>query len=328
MGQKHASNLAACPDVRVVGVHSLPRAGAVALAAAHGSAVFDDLDGLIEASDAIVIALPPGAHQGQVERIVTAGRHVFVEKPIALRAAAAWAMVAAVEASGVVGQVGFHYRFMSPVARLRALVESGDLGTSGVFTAAYRCRALHAPWWRDVQQSGGQLLEQAIHMVDLAQHLFGPVAQVGAVTANRLHRDLPDYTVEDVSTTWFQFANGALGSLVATNTAVPTEWAGTASGTFDRAVWELLPNGDGRYWDTRGQDAETWFSAGETPTAQEWPAGVDPYVAEITHWIECIRHGTPSRAPLRDGATAVAIAEAALESSRQGGASVKISVQP
>lgn len=332
MGGLHARNLGQLPGVRVVGVYSEPRAGAEVLASPTGAAphaqVYDRLDALIADVDAVVVALPPGAHQGQVERIVGRGRHVFVEKPIALTTTAAEQMAYAAEAAGVVHHVGFHFRFMSPVMRLADHLREGEAGAPALFQALYRCRSCHAPWWRDVRQSGGQLLEQAIHLVDLGLHLFGPVTAVGARTANRLHQNVPGYTVEDVSALWLEFANGALGTLAATNTAIPTRWEGTASATLDQGVWSLEADGAGSWTATGGQDAEEWFARGATPVEEDWPVDHDPYVAEVTHWVECIRLGVPSRVPLSEGAYAVAVCAAAYRSAAQGGAPQTLPLPP
>ena len=131
---------------------------------------------------------------------------------------------AALEAAGIVTQVGFMYRFGAAIQYLRRLIASGEAGPVGLMTARYFCNSLHADWWRQRDKSGGQLVEQVIHMVDLMRYLLGDAATVYSLQQNVFHTEVPDYTVEDVSGTVFGFANGGIGVLYATNGAIPGKW--------------------------------------------------------------------------------------------------------
>ena len=133
-------------------------------------------------------------------------------------------MVEAAEQAGIVTQVGFMFRFGAAVARLKQLIDSGEAGPVGLMTARYFCNSLHADWWRERDKSGGQLVEQVIHMVDLMRYLMGDASTVYSLQQNLFHQETPNYTVEDISGTVFGFRNGGIGTISATNGAIPGLW--------------------------------------------------------------------------------------------------------
>ena len=115
-----------------------------------------------------------------------------------------------VAASGAVRtQVGFIYRFGTAVRRWEEL----DTGRVGLFVGRFHCRALHAPWWRQRGLSGGQMVEQLIHLIVLVRATMGEPTSVYARAANLFHREGPAYTGEGVSAVIFAFADGRLATL-------------------------------------------------------------------------------------------------------------------
>ena len=162
-----------------------------AFAARRGALAFTDFGRMLAevSPDLLIVALPPFAHDGQVEAAARAGVNLLVEKPIALDMDRAEAMVAAVRESGVVGACGFMYRFGEAVQAWDAAAD--ETGEAGHFSGQFHCNALHAPWWRDLEKSGGQMAEQLIHIIDLARHALGMPQSVYARAANLFHRDVP-----------------------------------------------------------------------------------------------------------------------------------------
>ncbi|HVF94527.1 MAG TPA: Gfo/Idh/MocA family oxidoreductase, partial [Sphingomonas sp.] len=157
-----------------------------AFAAGHGGEAFVDLDRMIDtvAPELLIATLPPFARSGEIEHAASRGVHLLVEKPIALDLPAAERMVARVGTTGVVAAVGFMYRFGDAIAAWR----SADTGPVGLYAGRYHCNALHADWWREEAKSGGQILEQVIHQIDLIRHLVGEPDTVYARRANLFHR--------------------------------------------------------------------------------------------------------------------------------------------
>jgi predicted dehydrogenase len=116
------------------------------------------------------------------------------------------------------------YRFGQAVSHMKQLLEAGMVGPVGLFSARYFCNALHAPWWRAKEKSGGQIVEQIIHLFDVMRYLVGEPVSVFSRQTNFFRRDVEGYTAEDVSATVFSFANGGLGVIYATNGAFPNQW--------------------------------------------------------------------------------------------------------
>lgn len=183
----HATALAAHPDVDFVGVWGRSRANADRVGAAHGVPGYDDLDSLFAEVDALAFAVPPQV-QGQLAlRAAEAGKHLFLEKPIALELAAADALVAAVQERGLSTVVFFTARFVpaweawlqetirSAPAGGRADWFSHQVGADNPFAAS--------PWRRE----NGALWDVGPHQ--LAQ-LIPPLGRVVEVAGSRGADDL------------------------------------------------------------------------------------------------------------------------------------------
>src|SRR5215216_5377214 len=248
--------------------------------------------------DLVVICLPPFAHSNEVELAAQHGVHILIEKPIALSSEHAWRMVAAAENAGVKTQAGFMFRFGAGIERLKELITSGEVGPAGLMSARYFCNSLHATWWRDRSKSGGQLVEQIIHMVDLMRYLMGEAVSVYSRKENLFHRDLADYTVEDVSATVFGFQGGAIGVIYATNGAIPGKWINDY-----RLVSQKLTAGF-----SDANHALFHFTA-ETPLRTETISSAkNVHLAELEDLLHAIYMDAPTRTPLREGAKSLDMA--------------------
>jgi predicted dehydrogenase len=174
--------------------------------------------------DIVYICLPPFAHSDEVELAAKAGVHIFIEKPIALDMKTADRMVKACKENKVKSQVGFMNRHGDAVQTVKRMIESGEAGQPGLLVAWYMCNSLHAPWWRDKSKSGGQIVEQIIHTYDIARFLLGEPVSVFCHLDNLFHKDVPNYTSEDVSATSIRFSSGAVATIAGTNGAIPGKW--------------------------------------------------------------------------------------------------------
>ena len=256
--------------------------------------------------DLVLICLPPFAHTDEVEAAAEHGVHVFIEKPIALSSDHAWRMVTAAEEAGIKTQVGFMFRFGAAIERLKELITSGETGPTGLMSARYFCNSLHAPWWRDRSKSGGQLVEQVIHMVDLMRYLMGEPLSVYSRQENLFHRDVADYTVEDVSATVFGFNGGAIGVIYATNGAIPGKWINDYRLVSQKLTAEF----------SNANNALFHFTA-ETPVRTETISGDrNIHLAELRDLLTAIDTNGTTRTPLREGAKSLDMALAATESAQ------------
>lgn len=303
IGARHAA-----ATQKVTGLHFVAACGremsrAEDFGKRFGVTAYDDLERMLgsERLDLLVVALPPFAHAGQVERAAALGVNVLVEKPIALDLGRAASMVDA--SRNVVAACGFMYRFGGAVQRWTAMADAGETGTVGHFSGSFHCNALHAPWWRDRDKSGGQMVEQLIHIADLARCSLGMPQTVYARAANLFHRDVPDYTSEDASAILLGYDDGRVGVLHASNIAVPGRWM---------KGWQVVAQkatGIFADWNT----AEIVQTIGE-PVSERIASAVDPFVAQLEDVRDAIVDKRPPRVPLRDGLETLRIVLAARQS--------------
>jgi len=184
-----------------------------------------DQDGLLAHPDVDVICVctPSGQHAAQAIAAAQAGKHVLVEKPMALSLRDADAMIEACEAAGVKLGVVLQRRAEPLFRRVHDAIRAGDLGDltlASVVIPYHRSQAYYdqADWrgtW--ALDGGGVLINQGIHLVDLLVWYMGDPVQVQA-HACTLHRKIE---VEDTLTATLRFAGGALATVTATTTAVP-----------------------------------------------------------------------------------------------------------
>lgn len=272
------------------------------------AAVFTDHVQMLDQArlDLLVVVVPPYGHTDEVEQAAARGVHLLVEKPIALVSEQGWRMVEAAEQAGIKTQVGFMYRFGAAIEQLKALIDSGAAGRPGLISARYFCNALHADWWRRREKSGGQLVEQAIHLFDLLRFLFGEAAAVYSRQENLFHTDVPDYTAEDTSATVISFRNGALGVVYATNGAIPGKWINDYHVVTRNLTAEFANANRAVFTFTGEPDREPLVIDSDR----------DFRLAQMQDLLDAIRTGGETRTPLREGAKTLDLVLAAVRSNQ------------
>jgi len=203
-------------DVAWAGVFDPDRARAEEFAAASGATVCATEDEVLDGCDAVYVCTWTAAHPAIVAAAAERGLAVFCEKPLAVDLATAQAMTSAVEAAGVVNQVGLVLRHSPAFGLLGAL--AADAGNGRPMSVVFRddqfipTQGHYRSTWRgDVTKAGaGTLLEHSIHDLDMLEQVMGPVVSVAAQTA-RFHEI---EGIEDVASVLLRFANGATGTLL------------------------------------------------------------------------------------------------------------------
>jgi predicted dehydrogenase len=306
--KSHAQCLASLDSVQLVGFCDSQIENAVSfseqftagVAPVYASAeeMFAELD-----LDVVYICMPPFAHSNEVELACRNGVHFLIEKPIALNLELARAMVEQVQQSGVKSQVGFMWRHGDAVRQVRE--QAAD---RGFLSAQYYCNSLHRWWWRDRAKSGGQLVEQVIHVLDLARFLLGEPVSVYSAQNNLFHRDIEDYTVEDASATVIRFDSGSLAVVAASNGAIANRW--------DCAVRVCLPGLTADLTDANNGVLHH--------TAAAWPATTtiasqkDLYLAETLDLLSAIRENRNTAVPIEEGYQSLRLALAATLAAETG----------
>ena len=208
---RHLAALTTLPDVDVVAVADPVRERAEAAAAGCGARSYDDGLALLQTEelDAVWLCVPPFAHGPLETAAVARGLPFFVEKPLALDLATAETVAAEVARTGLTTAVGYHWRHLSLVRRAAELAPAEEVQ---LVTGSWLDRTPAAPWWVQRSGSGGQVVEQATHVLDLVRLLAGEVDLVSAV--ERPAR--VDGEVATAAVALLRLASGAVGSVAST----------------------------------------------------------------------------------------------------------------
>jgi UDP-N-acetyl-2-amino-2-deoxyglucuronate dehydrogenase len=222
----HARSIAEIPGCRLAAVCDASPAKAQALAEQFSAEAYADYAALLRRADIDVVNIttPSGTHAELGLAALRAGKHVLVEKPIDIALDRADLLIAAARQAGRQLGVVSQHRFDPAIVALKQAAQAGKLGQlnfGAAHTKWYRSQSYYdSAAWRGTWalDGGGALMNQSIHYVDLLQYLMGPVAEVSAYTANRLHARIE---VEDVAVAAVRFASGALGLIEGNTAAYP-----------------------------------------------------------------------------------------------------------
>jgi myo-inositol 2-dehydrogenase / D-chiro-inositol 1-dehydrogenase len=207
----HLEALARLGRTELVGVVSRTPEGAGALTAAWGGQPFDDLDRMLESvrPDAAYVCVPPHRTVAIGERLVAMGIPFLTEKPLAADdAAGPVRLSAAIDRAGLVVAVGYHLRALDILPVLRDRLAGRP---PRMVIARWLAETPPPAWWSRTDQGGGQVVEQATHLYDLARHLVGEAEVIGAAST-RSGDAPPDRDVADAAAAVIRFETGALGS--------------------------------------------------------------------------------------------------------------------
>lgn len=217
LGTFHADKAAAHRDVQLVGVFDSLAASRETLAQKHGAEAFAEIDALLAVVDAVVVATPTVSHHAVGMRALAAGRHLLMEKPLAVSKTEAAELVAAARSNRCVLQVGHVERF-NPAWQAAAPVLDGVLcGEPALFesvrTSGYTFRST------DI----GTVLDMMIHDLDLI--LSVETSPLLSVSAFGFHQIDPSRRCghEDTVHAYLRFQSGSTASLFTSRIAPEAE---------------------------------------------------------------------------------------------------------
>ena len=229
----------------------------------YGGQAFPDFEKMLDEAkpDAVWLCTPP---QVRREPILACARRripVFCEKPVGRDAAYAARIAADIRRARGVVQVGYVFRSIPAVKRLRELMADDEVyAVQSFYGCGMSINRSSRSWFYVKEISGGALVDQATHNLDLLRCLFGEVKEVRGFATNPRQRKKPGYTIEEVIGVTLRFANGMVGSHLHT-------WLG------DRWRNEIFVSGVKRgYRLNLNQGIVTVEEGGETRTIQQ-PAG-------------------------------------------------------
>jgi predicted dehydrogenase len=278
IARRHLDVLRVEPEVEIVGHVARTRASAERQAAHAGGRAHDDVPSLLaaETPDAAIVTVPPDVH-GEGERALIEARVPYlVEKPLSADRATGERLAEAALAAGLPVAVGYHWRALDTLPEVRSRLSEAPVR---MVLGAWHDVIPHPDWWRVRARSGGQMVEQATHLVDLARHLVGEPALLAAQGTVPDEPLLPGADVADASAALLRFPGGVPGVMTAT-----CALAGRA-----RVHLELACRGLHVVVD---QDAVRYDDGREV---REVRTGADPFAIQDRAFLDAVRTDDPSR---------------------------------
>ncbi len=269
---------------------------------------YTDVDALLadEEINAVYIATPPNVHLEHAARAAAAGKHILLEKPMALTVHECHAINAICHKHNVQLIIAYYRRFFPVVQKMKALLDAGAIGRP------MRARALHTGYYQPREDGerawltseavggGGFMMDAGIHRLDLFAHFFGKAVDVTAYADTVLF----DFEVDDSSTVIIRFENGLHATAEFNwNVGLPLDEF-EISGTEGRIYTRNLGKGE------LILESKAGIELFHLPA----PAFVHHYL--IAHFVEALRSGKPNALPGEEGMKASEICLAAYESSK------------
>ncbi len=319
----HARAVEAIEGAYLVGVTDVNKDAREKTALKYGVRSFDSFEQMLNNKeiDVVSICTPSGLHAPLAIKAADAGKHIILEKPMALNLKESDEIIEACDKNNVKLTVISQLRFTDSVARVKAALAEGLLGRiimGNVYMKYYRSQEYYdQSSWRGTwkMDGGGALMNQGIHGIDLLQYIMGDVKSVFAHTRT-LARNIE---TEDSAIAILEFENGALGSIEGTTSIYPgfsrvLEVNGS-KGTIALQEDSIIK------WIIEGKDAPEGVLERETSNkSASNPAdfGIEGHIAQITDMVNAIREDRKPLVDQHEGRKPIEIIMAVYESSRTG----------
>ncbi len=282
IGRNHARVLASLPGVKLAGIFDVDHARAAELAAEHGTRAATSLEELASWTEAITIATPTLYHYETGKKLLEAGKHILIEKPITDNTEQALELAALAKAKSLVLQVGHIERFNPVMSLLEERL------TSPRFIEAHRLSPFPN---RSIDI--GVVLDLMIHDIEIVLNLVrSPVESIDAVGVPVLTRR------EDIANARLRFANGCVANL-------------TASRISPERLRKLRVFQGDAYLslDYQAQEGKIYRREGMEIVCEDVTVEKDePLKLELAAFAECARHGLRPRVGGREAAAALDLA--------------------
>jgi predicted dehydrogenase len=270
---------------------------------------------------AVVLALPNELHFEFARRAAAAGKHIYIEKPIANTMSDALAITAFEGAYGVRIVIGHCARLLSGICAIRGAIDAGKLGKLSQIEANFSndrgLRLTPQDWrWYSKSSPGGSLSQIAIHQFDTLRYLGGDIV---AVSASAGRHSPSGAEVDDQWVVTVHFADGKLGTVVSSWTS-PGTFNVRATGADALMVYDI----DQTHWaapERLHENATLYLQVrGKGPGDREAlgvPAG-NMYRDELDMFADSVASGAPCELSATNGCQAVAAVYASLKSASEG----------
>jgi UDP-N-acetyl-2-amino-2-deoxyglucuronate dehydrogenase len=318
---RHAQSFQQVASSKLVAVADIIPSRAHHLAQEYGAEAHTDYAELLDRDDidAVSVCVPSGLHAQVAIDAMQAGKHVLVEKPIAITLADADRMIETSKRCGRTLGVVLQNRYNHPMQTLRRAIDEGKLGRLYLGNACvrwYRPQSYYEDGWHGTwAMDGGALMNQSIHHIDALQWLMGPVQEVTAYTATLAHT----MEAEDVGVAILRFANGALATIEGSTLTWPQNLEGS--------VAVFGEHGSVKIGGTALNRIELWKVAGELEQEAELLTSqrVDPpsvygysHREVVRDFVEAVQTGREPGTPGLEARKSLALVLAIYESAASG----------
>ncbi len=275
--------------------------------------------------DAVYIATPIVVHAKQAKLAADYGKHILIEKPLAMTSKEGQEVLDYCAQKGVQIGAGFMMRFGAHVMNMKKAMEEKKIGT---VVSGYSQFTLWLPYepgnWRQckAKAGGGCMMDMAVHCIDLMEYITGMrVTKVGSFNENVAFSEHPEYDVEDTSTVMMRMENGAQ-FVVQTNFNIPDEaakWRLEFFGTKGRLMGDtIIGQNDGGSLNAVFIEKNLAYNATQDHADDE---GIEipgefgnMYTREIESFSDSILNQKPLKVPASDAVHVQRIMELAYES--------------
>jgi len=226
---RHANALLNIPEAKLIAFADIIWERANNLANLYGGIPYTDYRYILDRKDVDVLCIctPSNLHTQIAIEALQAGKHVLIEKPVALSMPDANRLLSISTQTKLKVGVAYQYRFMPLIQDLNYAVRNGLLGHLLIGNSTvrwYRPPEYYADGWHGTKEyEGGTFMNQIIHFVDLMQWIMGDVKSVFAYTATLMH----DIETEDAGIVVMRFKNKAMGSIEGSTIVYPKGFEGS-----------------------------------------------------------------------------------------------------
>ncbi|MEY9094903.1 Gfo/Idh/MocA family protein [Paenibacillus sp. RC84] len=212
IASEHFKHIHDHQEAELVAICDIAAKNAEQAAKTYGAAAYTDYRLMLENEnlDALFICVPPFAHGSMEEEAAGRGIHLLVEKPLGLNLDEVRRKAEVIREAGILAGSGYCLRYLESVRQAKTYLTGKDIA----MVRAYRFGGVPPmPWWGDPAKSGGQLVEQTTHNVDLMIYLAGGVRKISADSARLLFKDSSGIEIPDVTSVNMVFESGAVGHI-------------------------------------------------------------------------------------------------------------------
>ena len=324
IGKKHVELIHANSTCSLAGICDVD-SGCSSVAEEFSVPFYQDLEELLERErpQGAIICTPNKCNAAVAEICAQRSVHALIEKPIADTLQGAHRIVKVAEDTGIRVLVGHHRRHSPLIQEARSLVKRGALGelvAVSVLWALLKPADYYDVDWRCRRPGGGPTFINLVHDLDSLRFICGEIRQVYAQSSSATRK----LDVEDSLSISLSFENGALGSVLASDT-IPSPWSYEAT-THENPYYFHTDESCYHFLGTLGSLAfprmELWRYGDDDPRGWQHPmeksrrqvTQADPLKSQLEHFCRVVRDEEKSIVDARDGTRSLAVVLAVLES--------------